>query len=272
MRWFIRKWNKQKGQATTELAIMGTIVLMVLGFLLQQGFLYNNRQALEMYAFRQTLQLSQQNERGISLTVARDVFVPSFFTGLSRQRLMATSSVDYNPYILYIPNQDEDGDFADQPQDIPSLQLIQIGDAMIYQNSFFQVPPTKVKVTTSDSDEWTWVNSGVAGFSTEGEWAPLEADLEKYFAKTFSYTSYNYSTQGSETFTDKTITKNLQSSDTIPWEMGFEDSERIIKGYMDNDWKGEISSVEVDASTIPVDIGLVLQETVRRDKSVTTPH
>ncbi len=134
---------KNKGQATAELAIMGAIVLMLLSYLVSQGFLYNNRQALEMYTFRKALQLSKQQERGINLTVIRDVITPSFFTGLSRQRLMSTSIVEYNPWIIWEAKPGE-------PQHVASLQLLQVNDAMIQGNSgqgyFLQIPPTLVDI------------------------------------------------------------------------------------------------------------------------------
>jgi hypothetical protein len=243
---------------------MGSIVIMALGFLLQQGFLYNNRQALEMYTFRQALQLSQQNQRGVSLSVSRDVFVPSFFSSLNRQRLTAASFVDYNPYILYIP-------YEEDPEDLPTWQLLQIGDAMIYRGSFIQVPPTKVKIKSDDSnsDEWNWVTSTAAGFSTEGEWAPLERDYRKYFDK---ISSYNISIQAGETPHYKRTVKNLMIEDRLPYGMGFDTAAKIRKSYLDNDLTGKIKDVEVDESTIPRDIGLLLNEAVWRGKDVTTPH
>src|SRR3989338_3677666 len=103
MKQLVLKSNAKKGQATTELAILGAVVMMVLAYLLQQGYIYNSRQALEMYAFRKALELSRNQQRGINLTVIRDVVTPSFFTGLNRQRLMASSSVEYNPRMMYIP-------------------------------------------------------------------------------------------------------------------------------------------------------------------------
>jgi len=148
--------GSKKGQATTELAIIGTLVIMALAYLIQYGYMYNNRQALEMYAFRKALELSKQYERGITLTVMRDVILPSFFTGVSRQRLMATASVEYNPYKLYSPYQED-------PEDVPTWQLIQLNDGMIRKNYFLQVPPTLI-TTRNDtgSDIAMWSSSSVA--------------------------------------------------------------------------------------------------------------
>lgn len=260
MKWFHPKNNK-RGQATTELAIMGAVVIMALAYLLQQGFFYNSRQALEMYTFRKALELSRSNQRGVNLTVMRDIISPSFFTGLNRQRLMATSSVEHNPYLLYTA-------YREDPEDIASWQLIQMGDAMISKGSFFQVPPTLVKIETEDNqdldegDRWNWVNSAVS-----------EIDPQTLPAKITRRTSdYTYITNASENNLEKSITKTLETHDKIPTAVNFENPEDIITNYTNDDWEGQINSVEVEGATIPKNINLILEETIRREKSAATPQ
>lgn len=159
MRRFILTNNK-KGQATTELAIMGAIVLVLLSYLVTQGAIYNQRLGLEMYTFRKALKLSQDQQRGVSLQVMRDTLVPSFFSGLNRQKIMASAVVDYNPWMLYNP---------DVPQDLPTRQFIQMNEEMLRNDYLLEIPPTKVKVATQelkDQDkepEWQWVNSAILG-------------------------------------------------------------------------------------------------------------
>lgn len=252
----------KKGQATTELAIMGTVVIMVLAYLIQQGYIYNCRQALEMYAFRKTLELSQSEERGINLTVIRDVISPSFFSGLNRQRLMASSSIEYNPYKIYTP-------YAEDPEDVPSRQFIQLNEAMIRNGDFFEIPPTKVRVERRDDQgqvaqdtEWMWVASSVN-----------EIDPQNLPVRVTRRTSnYNYGTTITEDRQNRVISKDLESEDIIPTVITFEDEQRTVDNYFTEDWEGRISSVGLDTSTIPKNINLILEETIRREKSVQTPQ
>lgn len=257
-----RRNNHKKGQASVELAIIGSAVIILLAYLVQQGYLYNSRQSLEMYAFRQALSQSREQQRGVTLTVMRDVIVPSFFSSLNRQRLMASASVDLNSYKLYIP---------DKPQDIPSKQLLQIGEAMIQNKLFFEVPPTKVKIVTNrnqgeeENKQWLWVNSAVR---------ELDANIEHGQEKT---AIYDYNITVTEDEYAKTIGKNLSSRDKVSTIITFENGTRIIKSYNDDNWTpgsddDHINSVDVDVGTIPKDVNLGLEETVTRSKETSTEH
>lgn len=250
---------RQRGQATAELAIMGSIVIILLAYLLQQGFLYNTRQSLEMYTFREALQLSrgQLNDgrnRGIFLTVIRDVIIPSFFSGINRQRLMASASVDYNPWILWNPEEDT-------PEHTPTQQLIQVGEAMIRNGLFFEVPPTKITMHTKKADEpqTFWANSAIS-------------ELDSQIGVVEKTSNYAYRTAVRENQRNKTVTKSLQSTDTIPTVITFEDKNGIIKNYIEDDLEGDIEKIEVAENTIPADIDLRLDELVRRTKTTSTPH
>jgi len=274
MNWSGLKRSNKKGQATTELAIMGTIVLMLLGYLLQQGFTYNTRQALEMYTFRKALQLSQKGVPnatldktltktfpiGVNLTVIRDVIAPSFFSGISRQRLMATSSVEQNPYILYTPKEKD-------PADLPTRQFLQAGEAMIRNGYLFEIPPTKVMVaTTSSAGEWLWTPSSVS------EIDPQTESTTKPVNKTPRTSHYTYLTTITENSQNKTTKKELQSQDNIPTKVTFEDETRIKTNYTTEDWDPDNHITAVNVAAIPNDVTLTLQETVARSKNVVTAH
>ncbi len=269
--------RNNKGQATAELAIMGSIVIMLLAYLLQQGYIYNARQSLEMYTFREALARSKNpvpgdpnsQYRGITLTVIRDVISPSFFTGLNRQRLMATSSVDYNPWIMYGPT---------QAQDLPTKYLLQVGEAMVRNKLFFEVPPTKVKVVTKanegqdEVDQWQWENSAVREIDPQMPDRPENEPMKSPKTSTYSYAS-----TVKETTADKIITKDLSSADKIPTVIAFEDLAALKHSRMREDWTAasddsHIKSIDVQADTVPDDVRLTLQETVLRDKTTTTPH
>lgn len=256
-RLLLKRTGDIRGQASAELAIMGAVILMLLGYLFSQGLMYNNRQALEMYSYRKALQLSQKNEKGITLTVIRDALVPSFFAGISRQRLMSSSSVDYNVWKLYNPKEDE-------PQDIGTRQLVQIGDAMIYKNYFLEIPATLVKVVTDHQDaddvDAEWIPSSISDL--DSQLAPIEKPLEQ-----------NSTTLVKQTYAGKDYSKVLQSNETIPMVVTFEDKARMNYTYYRDDWGGNITSqVEIHENTIPANATLMINETVRRVKDVWTPN
>ncbi|MCX5712482.1 MAG: pilus assembly protein [Candidatus Omnitrophica bacterium] len=257
-----RKHNK-KGQATIELAILGSVVIIVLAYLLQQGFIYNAKQSLEMYTFRQSLRLSRMYERGVTLTVIRDVFVPTFFTSLSRQRLMATSSVEYNPWMVYTPN---------NLTDLSSYRLFQIGDAMIKNDSYFAVPPTKMKIdTVAKAGEWLWTSSMIKDIDPQNFEGLQPRDRGQR-------TSVSNLTQVSENQQSKTITKSLSSADSIPTIIQFEELPRIVQTQLaDNSWvpagkPDQITGIQIEAGTIPANMKFQLEEVATRSKTTTTVH
>lgn len=247
--------NNKRGQATTELAVMGSIVIILLAYLMQQGFLYNSRQSLEMYTFRQALQLSRAYEKGISLTVIRDVFAPSFFSGLSRQRLMASSSVDYNPYIVYNPEENS-------PQDISTRQLIQINDAMIDNGSFLEVPPTKIK-TGATQGKWIWTGSPVKD---------IEYRQSTKVKTAYPTSAYNYLTTLQEDSSGKAVSRELETSDALKTSITFETADKMQENYTLDAWEGTSGEMEVDKATIPKDVTVSWEETVKRGKHVWTAH
>lgn len=269
-----RRPLRNKGQATAELAIMGAIVLMLLSYLVSQGFLYNNRQAMEMYTFRKALQLSKQQERGINLTVIRDVITPSFFTGLSRQRLMSTSIVEYNPWIIWDAKQSD-------PQDVASLQLLQVNDAMILGNNqqgyFLEIPPTLVDTGSGDGPRWG--TSAVEEIDPQdkpaGELA-LQNKVEprtSYYSSTIKATENpNYITAGQmpEQGYKKTERENV-SDDKIPLAITFQSADKIRQNYKNDNWDGKIGNPDaIPIRNIPPEIVLNFNETLRRDKTVVT--
>ena len=250
--------GRKKGQATTELAIMGTVIVMVLGYLLQQGYIYNARQALEMYTFRKALELSRNEKRGIILTVMRDVIIPSFFTGLNRQRLMATSSVEYNPDILYIP-------YEEDPEDVPNRQLIQVGEAMIRKGSFFVVPPTKILVKSTKDEEPAkpmWTSSAISEFDTQ--------TVPKNTSSNYNYTTMlsEASIPGFNTINKRN--KKLEKSEKIPMIITFNNNTTLESDFKKEDWKNEITYVHAYPDTIPKNLNLTIEEKLRRQKNETT--
>jgi len=244
----IQRLNKKRAQATTELAIAGVLIIMLLTYLLQRGYIYNCMQSLEMYTFRKALQLSQEQERGISLTVVRDVVVPSFFTGLSRQRLISTASVEYNPYKIYEPVEED-------PEDIPTRVLLQIGEAMIRNNCYIEVPPTKIKIDTEDKEgEWMWQ----VIFPRIDSPLPHEERYPNFTRKE----TYTYITKIKEAGAKKIAVKKLIVSEEKPLFLDFKKPEEIEKEIKKGDWEDNIKEIEV--KKIPKDISLILNQKVTK--------
>lgn len=255
-RLLLKRISNARGQASAELAIMGAVILMLLGYLFSQGLMYNNRQALEMYTFRKSLQLSQDSEKSISLTVVRDVMAPTFFAGISRQRVTASNTIDYNVWKLYVPNEDE-------PEHIGSRQLLQVGDAMISKNYFVEIPPTLVKV----------VKKGDDASKIEPQWIPSSiAELDSQTAAVQRAYEQNSTTGVYQTDKAKNYKKTLESKEKIPMVITFEDPARMNYTYYRDDWEKNITSVAITANTIPANVTLVTDETVRRIKNVETPN
>lgn len=248
MRWFYRKQpNKNKGaQAIAELAIAGAILIMLLGYLLQQGYIYNMKQAVEMYTFRKALQLSRDQQREIILTVIRDVIVPSFFTGLNRQRTMSTASVEYNPYLIYEPKEDT-------PRDIGTRRLIQINELMIQEDRFLEVPPTLVTTEKGGEKTTRWETSQIA-----------ELDSQENKRST---TTYKYVTDVSEDEEAKTLAKSLTATEDVSTIIKFEPAAEVKKTLEEDD-----PGTTVTVGEVPKDVEIVFREKTTKDKLVTTPQ
>ncbi len=248
--------NRTKGQATTELAVAGVIIIMMLGYLMQQGFVYNSRQALEMYTFRRALQLTKSTERGVNLTVTRDLIVPSFFSSIGRQRIQAASSVEVNPWVIWIP---KDG----EAEDIGTYQVLQLDEKMIRNNQYVLIPPTLAKIKQADDEEdpeWMYVPSPVR------EIDPQTALTTPAKTSTYSYTT---NIRENRTAGEKETNKVLTSRDVMNRGITFQTADKMRTDYLKDP---DIASAEIDGSTIPKAAIITIDETVTKAKQVKTPY
>lgn len=250
--------KNKKAQALTEFAIMGSVVLMVLLYLAQQGLKYNFEQGLDMYAFRQALFLSKQGldggKRAVDLTVMRELPVPSLFSGLSRSKAMSSASVAANPFDLWTAEEST-------PGDIPTYQLVQMNEGMIQNDYFIKMPVTKVKVVERDggSDEWSWATSSIKEFDSQVAGGNKTSD-------------YQYTKRSAEDHNRTFSDKELESRDVAAMVVTMENDQKIRDDYIENDWENKIESVDVDAGTIPAPIKITLDETLVKKKQVSTRH
>jgi len=250
---------------------MGAAVLMALLVLVQQGFMYKARQGLEMYTFRQALYMSKSTGRGIDLTVMRDIVTPSFFAGLSRDRLQASASIEANSWDLYTASAKDPSTGAgdDSPQDIPTYQLLQVGEAMIQNGHFLQIPLTRMKVETKDGKgkDWSWKTSSIR-----------ELDAQNVGTDDSNRsTEYNYAKTNREVSTGNTM-KSIHSNTYDSQEKNyvkitFQPADEIKEDYKKNDWEDNIESeAKVSVHDIPADAGVMLDEKLRRIRSTTTTN
>lgn len=77
----MKRFLSVTGQAVVELAIFGTLILLIFGALLSYGQSLNYRQKLKMEAFRTALQKSYDTNRSVSYTIKRDVRQADLFSG-----------------------------------------------------------------------------------------------------------------------------------------------------------------------------------------------
>jgi hypothetical protein len=248
------------------LAILGSIVLILLAYLLQQGYTYNAKQSLEMYTFRQALRLSRTYEKGITLTVIRDIFNPSFFSSLNRQRIMATASVEYNPWKLYAPNVKED---------IASRRLFQIGDAMIVNDTYYEIPPVRMKVATKGNSDpgWMWSGASIQDIDPQSF-----GGVDTQPAAKVRLSSSRNTALVRETAQAKIIKKDLTTIESIPTIIIFDDAEKIQENQLkDSSWipnteNEYVESVQVKSADIPFNVQFQLEEQATRSKETTTLH
>ncbi|MDD5080347.1 MAG: hypothetical protein PHH68_08540 [Candidatus Omnitrophica bacterium] len=68
-----------KSQSLSEMAVFGTILLLVLGFLLRYGLQYNYQQQVKMEAFRRSMKMAEESNAPQSqqITVVKDVQIPN---------------------------------------------------------------------------------------------------------------------------------------------------------------------------------------------------
>lgn len=175
------------GQATTELAVFGTIILVIFAALLRYGSTYSTKQEAQMYAFRKAAELAKLRHDGVTipgehqggilgLLGGYQFHIPFLPIGLpwgSRKFASADLSVQknaypvnpFNPESVQEPSsvdasasvhiETEGGNFGvvGEPatlDDIPGAYY-QVGDTMIKKNEYFQ--PGYIYVMRESSDK-----------------------------------------------------------------------------------------------------------------------
>ena len=138
-----------RGQAATELAIFGSIMLIIVGAMLNYGQTLATQQEMQMYAFRRALQLSRaryndsEAARQVDFTVFKEVYPVSVLdSGVAKSRVSASASIDWESDTGTLTGED--------PEDF-STQYWQLGRRMIRNNELIELPKMKVKLKKDET-------------------------------------------------------------------------------------------------------------------------
>lgn len=229
----------RRGQAATELAIFGSIMLIVVGTMVNYGQTMATQQELEMYAFRRALQLSRAriNDAGaprqVGFTVFKEVYPVNLLgsQGVEKSQVSASASVDW---------ESDAGDFKtdDDPAKVSQhdfgVQYWQLGRKMIKNNELIEMPRMQVQRKKDREESRGFIESLVNGIEDifdddnviDWESVPIDQTLvNKVIASQASeenkqeglgksnnlITSYNNAT----TMEGSALTMTMQSASTI---------------------------------------------------------
>lgn len=141
----VRCLGETLGQATTEIAVMGTIILVIFGVLLRYGQMFNAQQEAQMYAFRKSLELAQKRTNdakfgGATVVVTKEYQPVDLFSSEPQPSMVSGSST------VTLENKQTYFD-TDNPvagEDGPATYY-QMGNDMIKNNELIEVPYMYVK-------------------------------------------------------------------------------------------------------------------------------
>lgn len=138
--------GQRLGQATTEIAVFGIIILVVFGVLLRYAQMYNAQQEAQMYAFRKSLELAQKrynDERyGAVTLVAMKEYLPVDLFSSEPQMTYATGSSSIN---IEAKQQFYERDNPSEIRENAPITYYQIGNEMIENNELIEAPYMFVK-------------------------------------------------------------------------------------------------------------------------------
>lgn len=272
-----RMAKSRLGQATTELAVMGILILVVFGTLLRYAQMMNAQQELKMYTHRRTLELAKvRRDSGkygaVSLVAMKEVFPVNMFSSEREPTYMSASSgVSMHEETLFYEDFDVD---RTEPEHVGAT-FYQIGAGMINNNTVLVMPSILVKRSVDEDDAPTtpwdadvkWLKE-VATFGQTGndpedyvslEPAPI-ADMNQ-FIRTVSSNEY----ARSETSTDSSYNENntLNIEQTMTYK--FMDEETL------KEWNEDDDAFDV-IGDIPEDVVIRTIKTIEQEREWATPN
>ena len=192
------------GQATTEIAVMGILILVVFGVLLRYAQMMNARQEIKMYTHRRALELAKVRRdtdkyASVSLTAMKEVFPVNIFSSEREPTYVsASSTISMHEDTMYYSDFDLN---RTRPEHV-GVSYYQIGADMINNNEVIVMPYMQVKrkvdkdkapKTPWDADV-NWLKEVVifgASDSDPTDYETLEpaaiADVDQFVSKVYSH-------------------------------------------------------------------------------------
>lgn len=149
----IKSTTGRKAQAITEIAVFGTIILIIFAALLRYAMIFNAKQETQMYAFRKALELTQRRLDStmngkrqfgsVNLQVMRDVFPVTMAGGT----VLDSTVADAGASILYETEASQFGGSDGQPNELDDVggSYYQVGNKMIDTDSYIEPAYVLVK-------------------------------------------------------------------------------------------------------------------------------
>ncbi|MFH1622309.1 MAG: hypothetical protein ABIA97_04220 [Candidatus Omnitrophota bacterium] len=277
--YYRRKISSKLGQATTEIAVMGIIILIVFGVLLRYAQMMNEQQEIKMYTHRKALELAKMRRDNdqygqVTLVAMKEVFPINLFSSEREPNYVSSSaSIAMHEATLYYKDFKVD---RTQPDHVGATYY-QIGTDMINNDTAVVMPYMKVKrkidVNDAPTTPWDanvdWLKE-VATFGNDADPDPEDyvtlepapiADV-KQFIRTVSSNQYARSENFvASSYSDNT-TMNIEQTSTYE----FMDEDTIRAQDME-DGKQDI----IDVLSIPGDVVMRTVKTVDLGREWTTP-
>lgn len=234
----------KRGQAVTEMAILGSLILLAFMVLLKYGQTLTAQQEAQMYAFRQALKSSYNENNAVSYTVAKDKRVIDLFgkyDGSQKARLTAGASVMWMNDPGLNPKEDED----DAPKQIYEFNGKVVG-----------VPPMRIKVRGDEEDYWVYSPASI--------W-DMERDRETTLSPSLTYWWVTRApadvTQIDEEGVTRRKVEEVNEKTTTRLKVM---SEGDVERY-------SVDPDLLDVSNVPGDIRVVQEEYWRKEEEMFTP-
>jgi len=276
----IRLKNKI-AQATTELAVMGTIILFVFAMFLRYCQIFDMKQWAQMYAFRTAIHKARERANSNEYAGASVVVMPEVYTvnpsGIERTPtfVSASGSVDFD--IRMSNNIDHDGTpKRDQATWVPETYY-QVGNRMINEHKALLMPLMKVRRTTgryrvSSHDPAHLPIDSAAKLLVEGDenpkefWSAEPVPVEKSIVRVKNNNNVQYKSE--ETPNDSHYQDNTEVEYNQTIEYVFKTPQQI---YADSIEKNFETSMVRNPENVPKNMTIILEKNYNSKRELTTP-